>query len=72
MTTSCVCTDANIGTARVEAIDSNDQAPVFVESSLFGTVEEDSEFGTSITKLEVRMTCAATSVYVASNIGIRR
>ena len=45
--------DANAGTARVEALDANDQAPVFIESSLFGAVEEDARFGTSVTTLEV-------------------
>lgn len=45
--------DATRGTARVEALDANDQPPVFIASSLFAAVEEDAEFGTSVTKLEV-------------------
>ncbi len=46
--------DASPGTARVEALDANDQAPVFSQSSLFAAVEENAEFGTSVTQLEVR------------------
>ncbi len=46
-------TDANTGTARVEALDANDQAPVFIQSSLFAAVEEEAEFGTSVTQLKV-------------------
>ena len=46
-------TDANTGTARVEALDVNDEAPVFVRSSLFAAVEEEAEFDTSVTQLMV-------------------
>ena len=52
--TLCVCNiDATRGTARVEALDANDEAPVFIQRTLFAAVEENAEFGTSVAKLEV-------------------
>jgi exoribonuclease II len=46
-------TDATRGTARVEAIDANDQPPMFIPSTLFAAVEENAVFGTSVITLEV-------------------
>ena len=37
----------------MEALDANDEAPVFIQRTLFAAVEENAEFGTSVAKLEV-------------------
>ena len=51
--TVLLCLGATRGTARVEALDANDQPPVFIQRTLFAAVEENAEFGTSVTTLEV-------------------
>lgn len=37
----------------MEALDANDQPPMFINTTLFAAVEENAVFGTSVTKLEV-------------------
>lgn len=38
---------------RVEALDANDEPPMFVPSSLFAAVAEEAVFSTSVARLEV-------------------
>ena len=45
--------DASTVMARVEVIDANDQAPIFLRSTLSGAVMEEAEFGTSVTRIIV-------------------
>ncbi len=60
--TISLCTAATTGTLSVVVIDTNDNGPVFVKSSLFAAVAEEAPFGTTITVVEVQIYQTVNSV----------